>query len=788
MTRSPSQIIARSQRLFGEQEQATNRPRNADPVRTTPATQVAAVVREVLADKLRWQRVRWKTTAPLVAEAFGEIEDGYPLETTPIEAYRPFIYSAAALSANYFPCLASKRNGAWILTPARKLHGSVLDVGQMNEAYTAVVDLCPRVDFVPWPVKHGNVTYLGLVSRKMTQTRNADLAAPLCEDRPLGFRDWVFASWNLNLITGALQVTIKSEGTRCIGGFCPSAAPDRPSGFGAALRGVLRGWIMIFSSGTECPPSFVAGQYVAGETDACGPYGPPLYPDASCGHNTDLDNICPYCHLTPLAIDCTIERGGCSNTSIDDECVCHAGEFGTGVASRQPSGFMPGARFTSNVIPDVYGRTGQFFAQSSDGIGLVIYSLSPVYPIMVDPLWPDPRTVRDGLCCPWLCRAMIHNEKQAWRIWCNEIIKSQDGNADQNVPKPLPFSFAQDQRICNVHFAFGSHLSINRDCFQLHDQNCFTVNPDHETWGHHVESDPKHVAYRDMIADLGVYLGEATIAPSPTFRHRHASVRKFMNDVLRGVGRVVGPDPNTPIMNLTHASHYARYNEASLNLWTGVKAWGCPPTIETGEDMRRLIAKTNPDTGVITTALWTVHVRMRDTTCIWPAFVLLSSVEATLRLSSEPNVYLDPPRTAYYAQFRLVATLSLYFQGNPVCGGIRREPTAGPCEPRFVLASGDVPIDRQLAYALDEGSDYVPLTIEWRGILGPRPWSRKFDARSVGGCIGWTNICNEGDLPAGGVLDQGLEIPGEPNDTADGDPPQRFSGRVIVTTTREIDC
>lgn len=87
------------------------------------------IIRKIEGDILKWQRIRYADNPPQVGryEAFGEIKDGYPIETAIVAHYKHWVFGPGTVTALALPIFATKRRGAWIIELYMKADYSVLD-------------------------------------------------------------------------------------------------------------------------------------------------------------------------------------------------------------------------------------------------------------------------------------------------------------------------------------------------------------------------------------------------------------------------------------------------------------------------------------------------------------------------------------------------------------------------------------------------------------------------------------------------------------------------------------
>ena len=87
------------------------------------------VLRSIVGDVLKWQRIRYKDRPPVVDkyEAYGAIEDGYPLETATADIYDQWVFGDGAVDITVLPIEAVYRGGYWIIHQVFKGESSPLD-------------------------------------------------------------------------------------------------------------------------------------------------------------------------------------------------------------------------------------------------------------------------------------------------------------------------------------------------------------------------------------------------------------------------------------------------------------------------------------------------------------------------------------------------------------------------------------------------------------------------------------------------------------------------------------
>ena len=119
----------RQRRISEGAKQHTTQPQGTAPV--APVVQhVMGIIRSIDYEqkKMRWQRIAYKSNPPKEGEleAFGPIEDGYPVESAKVIHYAQWVWPGEP-SENCLPIEAWKRKGAWILHIYMKVRSSKLD-------------------------------------------------------------------------------------------------------------------------------------------------------------------------------------------------------------------------------------------------------------------------------------------------------------------------------------------------------------------------------------------------------------------------------------------------------------------------------------------------------------------------------------------------------------------------------------------------------------------------------------------------------------------------------------
>ena len=246
------------------------------------------------------------------------------------------------------------------------------------------------------------------------------------------------------------------------------------------------------------------------------------------------------------------------------------------------------------------------------------------------------------------------------------------------------------------------------------------------------------------------------IASDPEqFPHPEPECTAIANAVLREVGGRVTA--------LTSPGHQRMngYNHYTLNRWRHSQGFGGPQG-------------NVPDCGT-SPAIWPVSVIPYKTGCAFPADLILWQVWLQLFISGDPgNVVAFSGDDQDFFKIRIAAVFTcrveLKVRLRPgwediPCSARMTNDLASPCDP--VLEDPD-----QYVILASDGCTRVPLVIEWKGIQGPRPWSKGpfyYYPHHGGLCCTLLHAID------------GLLIPGEVDDTDNPDGLQHYDGDVVIS-------
>lgn len=107
----------------------------------------------------------------------------------------------------------------------------------------AVTNLSQRMQFRAYPFQRNGVTYTGWVSVEQTVGLNERLST-----KGFGFSKHIRAQLVYNRGRGTMQMAILTDGLQSVGGFFNGNGRTR-----AVLPVVVRGTVVMFSTGTSCP-------------------------------------------------------------------------------------------------------------------------------------------------------------------------------------------------------------------------------------------------------------------------------------------------------------------------------------------------------------------------------------------------------------------------------------------------------------------------------------------------------------------------------------------------------
>lgn len=613
-------------------------------------------------------------------------------------------------------------------------------------------DLCQLLHFVPQVFVKDGVSYLGWMSRFPTLVTNEARSTS-----GIGDCKHICATLVYNRGLGGLQLAIRTHGLQCVGGYANVRGELR-----FLLHGVLRGTVTIWSSDSDC--QFVAaaeGEPPAGTSQNCGTnsencrnngpgYGtPPGGIDLARCQYTDSP-LCIYCVPLEANTDCSIETEQRCTPCGTDESLGRG--FAPPGARIDPQGPIGGAN-PQQSSHDLFLDDQRFYANDGSA-GLVRYYLKG-FRGYVSPIFPDPTFVGRALhtlCCTWLCNFMVnYDAEKAWRLFCTEVLQAPfPQTRRQTDPRFFTISFSHD-RICLIHFNFAN---VSGGCFQLRDQFCFTAGTpdlapdDLDYWAHLHDGD----GTLTVLDSLRMSLNMRFATDTARYRFREPECQKVCDDAIFGVRNLDG------MQSLDRPSGSGRnfkYDDPLLNKWSRDKGW---PDCATAPAVRRGGG-----------APWTVYVQPHGTGCKLPADLVYRRVVTTLHLSverAEHGFIQSTSGIRALATFRCVVFL-----------GVRLRPGwedipcpvqlafGGACDPSFVNP------ENNLILTADECST-VPLSLEWRGMQGPRPWSK-------GPGLFQTPRSHARCCDALSVID-GLVIPGEVNNFGSPDGPQVFGGDVVL--------
>lgn len=116
---------ARQRRITEGARTAVSQPAGTASPAVPPSSRYIGIVRDVITrpgqpptviDVIRWQRVRYRDKTPVFGqyEAYGDVEDGYPLEFTKATDYTSLKVTGEPTSSST-PIVAVKRRGVWII-------------------------------------------------------------------------------------------------------------------------------------------------------------------------------------------------------------------------------------------------------------------------------------------------------------------------------------------------------------------------------------------------------------------------------------------------------------------------------------------------------------------------------------------------------------------------------------------------------------------------------------------------------------------------------------------------
>lgn len=675
------------------------------------------------------------------------------------------------------------------------------------------VDLCARVNFQARRVVQDGVGYVEPVSAHRTQVNNQ------------GQCKRIRAGFVLDPVRGTFGIAISSADRLCYGGF--AALGGKVIG---ALRGVLSGHISIWFSGTDCIPQ-VAG--LARAIDCTQPLPAP----AECYESpVPPGKDCIYC--APSDTECTIEQEV-------DEPPCSAYGAPGGGRRLLPSGatIIPQPKAFDIYGDDQeflagHERTGlvKYYLQPS-----IVVNVDPLW---FDLEFPDycgrcdnwlcvitlnylghlawnlfcTRVRKEpggfGACCfdnqdgtftcqTGLTKQVCEDYGGTWRgagsrcssVDCSsspysyracclpsgqcidvteEECRAHGGTGNQpsmycrdvtcpesnpNLePREVQLSFQEPIGFFNADFTEG-----HPRCFNLHDQFCFSANTGMDPWGNspcgfqtpcweNIGGDQLLLKLDTIGIVCDMRWAETSQDGVNKYPHLEPECIQIANAAFGKVGDL--------LTGLNHADRFADYMSSQLNRWEQLITLDCREA----------------------ESIWPVEVIPYQTTCAFPADLVIWQISARLFLSGDPaNAASDTPpeqEDPYYGDFGkvrvaavFICTVKLKVRLRPGwessdCPVQMANDQEHPCDPVFVDP------DRYMVIS-SGGCTRVPLELNWKGIHGPRPWSKgPFGYEKQPG--GSTPCC---DLVC---AIHGLLIPGEVNDTSDPDGLHRYDGDVIL--------
>jgi len=121
----------RQERISRGAATTTTQPIPTAPLSSTaPSGRTIGIIRLIdpVAGVIKWQRIRYKDNPPKAGEyeAFGDVEDGYPLELSVLGDYAIWVWGEAPPDQRAQPVRAERLGGSWILSIIFKPDGSEL--------------------------------------------------------------------------------------------------------------------------------------------------------------------------------------------------------------------------------------------------------------------------------------------------------------------------------------------------------------------------------------------------------------------------------------------------------------------------------------------------------------------------------------------------------------------------------------------------------------------------------------------------------------------------------------
>lgn len=631
------------------------------------------------------------------------------------------------------------------------------------------VELCPSITFGFTTTLVDGVTVMALESLEPTLVTPSD-------QNGVGECKHICGDLAFDRSTGTMRVVFETCGVQCVSDFgvLTEAATPEPEGvdplepvdrggeqdpltlYGpiralgtlvSPTRGVLCGSIVVFTTTSDCTQNRDEGCPGIGLPDD---EAPPMRPE--CFHAPPDGLDCIYC-TSQEDDECTIEQTGGGSQATHTPC----GALGN--PGRSPIA-IPGAR----VYPDPGSwdvtQNDSLFQAHSGVEGLVRYYLKPLTGA-VDPIHPDPTFGGVGDCCTWLCGRMTANVSgRAWEVHCNTPLQAPPGEPRPWQERPRRITVVPGPGpITYVHFnMFGSEAP----CFPLWDQTCFTHGGGSDYWGHLSEGDDRLNVLHSLAVDFNCRMSTDNVK----FPHAEPEYVTIANDALATMATRVGQ-----IQSPGHfVGHW--YDAASLNLWTHGEGWAC--------DVADAVRRSNGDP-------WTVYVTPYGTNCRFPADLIVSRVVVSLRISAEPSSFrLQPPAGEPVPGVRLPAVIDVWVFLKP---RLRDGWEQIDCPVSLPFGNDSPCVDTDDAnvpvVVSSDNCSQVPLAVKWRGLNGPRPWSRSLFLHTQE-CEEVTDGCCDVLFALDGLL-----IDGEVNDTSDPDSPQRYEGDVVLmlnTAPSELGC
>ena len=679
------------------------------------------------------------------------------------------------------------------------------------------INLCERVDFQPMPCECDGVGYIGFVSTKPTQVNNG------------GDCKRIWANLVYDTERGGLALAIESEGQLCVGGF-----GNQEGTITGALRGVLAGHIVILFTVGDCAP-VKSGTRDIPDCEHAPEADPRCYdrnpddpdPPWNCLHCQDEEYPLIECTIEqntdeypcdalavaggmamvlPVGVEITPTPGNWDIEGNDQAFTANQGR--TGLVK-----YYLQERFDGTVNP-LWQRPADFpdctVCKNWLCFYVTHYAGPDAWNLVCTEVLPDPGLMswlpqacclQSGVVHEWgnYCEYMppdvcllMHGRPMGPTTTCDMVVCGTDpfrmmcclpfsGCMDVNpnvclehggTPWGSPGMSCRDYgadrcrgdfdltpRAVNLLFQdpiavleFNVPSSSTGRCFRLVDSHCFTSGPDSGACGvspcwSHLQDGEQELVWIDTIGVDIEGVGYAGATPPELIAYPHAEPEWV---VIANQAFAVADDQNIVVW---HTRRQNSYDEGSLNHWWSEESFEC------GE----------------APVVWPVSVTPYHTMCAYPADLVLSRIEAHLWLSGDPgntDRYANQDdiykvRVLAVLKLRLVLAVRLHPGWADIdCPvAIANEP-ANPCDPAFVDA------DHRMIIA-SANCTRVPLELNWKGIVGPRPWSSGdfgYQAKSREPSACCDLLC---------AID-GLVIPGEVNNTGDADGLQRYTGAAVL--------